>query len=60
MCSSDLDDFISAAARVGCDHFVPKPVDFDLLLKVIRGFTEGGARAFAARPDAATVRHLCV
>src|SRR5687768_8465519 len=54
------DDFISAAARVGCDHFVPKPVDFDLLLQVIREFTEGGARAFAARPSAATIRQPCV
>lgn len=54
-------EFVSAAARVGCDHFVPKPVDFDLLLEVVRECTEGaGARAFAAPPNVVTIRQLCV
>jgi two-component system, cell cycle response regulator DivK len=55
------DDFISAAARVGCDHFVPKPVDFDLLLEVIRECTEdAGAHAVTAAPKAVTIRQPCV
>ena len=54
-------EFVSAAARVGCDHFVPKPVDFDLLLEAVRECTEGaGARVFAAPPNAVTIRQLCV
>ena len=54
-------DFISAAGRVGCDHFVPKPVDFDLLLELIRECTEGArARGFNAPPDAVTIRQPCV
>jgi len=35
------DEFVSAAAAAGCDRFVSKPVDFDLLLEVIRECTEG-------------------
>ena len=55
------EDFVSAARRVGCDHFVAKPVDFDLLLELVRECTEGaGARSFAAPPDASTIRQLCV
>ena len=54
-------EFISAAARVGCDHFVPKPVDFDLLLNLIQKCMEGaGARAFAAPPNVVTIRQPCV
>ena len=54
-------DFISAAVRVGCDHFVSKPVDFDLLLELVRECTErAGARAFAAPPNAVTIRQPCV
>ncbi|MET0622043.1 MAG: response regulator [Pyrinomonadaceae bacterium] len=59
--AQSTDDFISAAARVGCDHFVPKPVDFDLLLEIIRECTEGAdARTFAAPPNAVTIRQPCV
>ena len=54
-------EFISAARRVGCDHFVAKPVDFDLLLGLVRECTEGaGARAYNAPPKAVTVRQPCV
>lgn len=54
-------DFVSAAKRVGCDYFAAKPVDFDLLLELVRECTEGArARAFAAPPDTATTRQLCV
>lgn len=35
------DDFILAATAAGCDRFVTKPVDFDLLLGVVRECTEG-------------------
>lgn len=59
--AQSTDDFISAAARVGCDHFVPKPVDFDLLLEIIRQYTEGAdARTFAAPPNSLTIRQPCV
>ena len=55
------EDYVSAARRVGCDHFVPKPVDFDLLLELVRECTEGaGARADNAPPDSRTIRQLCV
>lgn len=55
------EDFVSAARRVGCDHFVPKPVDFDVLLELVRECTEGvGARAYNAPPNAVTVKQLCV
>jgi CheY-like chemotaxis protein len=59
--AQSTDDFISAARRVGCDRFVPKPVDFDLLLEIIRECTEGAeARAFATPPDVVTIRQPCV
>jgi CheY-like chemotaxis protein len=59
--AQSTDDFVSAAKRVGCDHFVPKPVDFDRLLEVVRGCTEGaGARAFNAPPDSLSIRQPCV
>lgn len=55
------EDFVSAAERVGCDHFVPKPVDFDRLLELVRECTEGtGARDYNAPPDSITIRQLCV
>jgi CheY-like chemotaxis protein len=55
------EDFVSAARRVGCDHFVPKPVDFDLLLELIRKCTEGGvARALAAGAEVISIRQPCV
>jgi two-component system, cell cycle response regulator DivK len=54
-------EFISAAARVGCNHFVPKPVDVDQLLEVVRECTEGaGGRDFSAPPDSLTIRQPCV
>ena len=59
--AQSTDDFISAARRVGCDRFVSKPVDFDLLLEIVRECTEGAeARAFAAPPDVVTIRQPCV
>lgn len=59
--AQSTDDFISAAKRVGCDHFIPKPVDFDLLLEVIRECTEGAnTRAHIAPPSAFTVRQPSV
>ncbi|HEX8561060.1 MAG TPA: response regulator [Pyrinomonadaceae bacterium] len=55
------EDFVSAAARVGCDHFVPKPVDFDLLLELVRQCTEGeGGGGFEDPPKSLTIRQLCV
>ena len=55
------EDFISAARRVGCDHFVPKPVDFGLLLELVRECTEEArGRAYNAPPDSITIRQLCV
>ena len=55
------EDYIAAARRVGCDHFVTKPVDFDLLLDLVRECTEGaGARAYNAPPTAITIRQPCV
>jgi two-component system, cell cycle response regulator DivK len=54
-------EFISAAATVGFNHFIPKPVDVDLLLAVVRECTEGaGARVYSAPPDSLTIRQLCV
>ncbi len=54
-------DFVSAAERVGCDHFVAKPVDFDALLGLVRECTEGaGALAYNARPKAITIKQPCV
>lgn len=59
--AQSTEDYIAASRRVGCDHFVPKPVDFDLLLGLIRGCMEGAdARAFAAPPDSITIRQPCV
>ena len=55
------EDYIAAARRVGCDHFVPKPVDFDLLLNLVREYTEGeGAQVYKAPPQAITIRQPCV
>ncbi len=55
------EDYIAAARRVGCDHFVAKPVDFDLLLELVRECTEGaGVRAYDAPPEAITIRQPCV
>ncbi len=55
------EDYVAAAKRVGCDHFVAKPVDFDLLLELVRECTEGGdARGYNAPPDSTTIKHLCV
>jgi two-component system, cell cycle response regulator DivK len=53
-------DFISAARRVGCDHFVTKPVDFDLLLEIIRKCTEGAFARAAAGTEVITIRQPCV
>ena len=54
-------DYISAARRVGCDHFLPKPVDFDRLLELVRECTEGArAGAYNTPPDSITIRQLCV
>jgi two-component system, cell cycle response regulator DivK len=59
--AQSTEDYVAAARRVGCDHFVPKPVDFDLLLELVRECTEGaGARAYNAPPDSITIRQLCV
>src|SRR5918997_4992676 len=30
--AQSTEDYVAAARRVGCDHFVPKPIDFDRLL----------------------------
>jgi CheY-like chemotaxis protein len=59
--AQSTEEFVNAATRVGCDHFVPKPVDFDLLLELIRECTEGAdARAFAPPPKSLTIRQPCV
>ena len=59
--AQSTEDFVSAARRVGCDHFIPKPVDFDRLLEVVRECTEGaGVRAYKAPPKAMTIRQPCV
>lgn len=55
------EDFVAAARRVGCDYFVPKPVDVDLLLELVRECTEGdGARVYNAPPNSITIRQPCV
>ena len=55
------EDYVAAARRVGCDHFVAKPVDFDLLLELVRKCTEGdGAQAYNGPPKAITIRQPCV
>jgi two-component system cell cycle response regulator DivK len=59
--AQSTEDFVAAARRVGCDHFVEKPVDFDHLLKLIRECTEGGGtRVYNAPPKALTIRQPCV
>ncbi|HEX8145913.1 MAG TPA: response regulator [Pyrinomonadaceae bacterium] len=59
--AQSTEEFVSAARRVGCDHFVAKPVDFDLLLGLVRGCTEGqDARVYNAPPEALTIRQPCV
>ena len=59
--AQSTEEFIAAAALVGCDRFVPKPVDFDLLLKAIQECTEvAGGRAVSAPPEGKPVRQLCV
>jgi two-component system cell cycle response regulator DivK len=59
--AQSTEDYVAAARRVGCDHFVPKPIDFDLLLKLVRECTEGeGARVYNALPKAITIRQPCV
>ena len=54
------EEFASAAALVGCDHFVSKPVDFDLLLEVIHESTERAGVPAAARQDIRTANQLSV
>jgi two-component system cell cycle response regulator DivK len=55
------EDFIAAARRVGCDHFVAKPVDFDALLELVWECTEGeGASVYNDPPEALTIRQPCV
>jgi CheY-like chemotaxis protein len=54
------DEFASAAALVGCDRFVSKPIDFDLLLEVIRECTERAVTHTAARHEVRTVGQLSV
>ena len=59
--AQSTEEFISAAARVGCDRFVSKPVDFDSLLEEIREcMDEAGARAVTASAKATPARQLCV
>jgi two-component system cell cycle response regulator DivK len=59
--AQSTEDYAAAARLVGCDHFVPKPVDFDLLMELVRECTEGsGARAYNALPDSATIKQLSV
>jgi CheY-like chemotaxis protein len=55
------EDFVGAARLVGCDHFVTKPVDFDLLLGLVRECTEGaGTRANNAPPNTEKIRQTSV
>ncbi len=55
------EDYVAAARRVGCDDFVAKPVDFDHLLELVRGCTEGAAlRAYKAPPESVTIKQPCV
>jgi two-component system cell cycle response regulator DivK len=58
--AQSTEDFISAAARVGCDRFISKPVDFDLLVEAIRECTEGKGTDTPVPPTGPTVRQLCV
>jgi CheY-like chemotaxis protein len=58
--AQSTEEFISAAALVGCDRFVPKPVEFDQLLEVIRECTEGArAHSMSAPPEIKPIRQLC-
>ncbi|HEX8721878.1 MAG TPA: response regulator [Pyrinomonadaceae bacterium] len=55
------EDYVAAARRVGCDHFVAKPVEFDQLLELVRECTEGSQeRVYHAPPKSVTDRQLCV
>jgi two-component system cell cycle response regulator DivK len=55
------EDFIAAAKRVGCDHFVAKPVDFDRLLELVRECTEREeAQVYNAPPNLVTIKQPCV
>jgi CheY-like chemotaxis protein len=55
------EDFVGAARLVGCDHFVAKPVDFDLLLELVRECTEGaGTHAYTGLPNTEKVRQTSV
>ena len=59
--AQSTEDYVAAARRVGCDHFVPKPVDFDRLLEIVRECTErAGACAYNAPPESITIRQPCV
>ncbi|HEX8117144.1 MAG TPA: response regulator [Pyrinomonadaceae bacterium] len=59
--AQSTEDYVAAARRVGCDHFVPKPVDFDLLLNLVRECTDGeGAQVYNALPKAITIKQPCV
>lgn len=59
--AQSTEEFISAAKLVGCDHFVSKPVDFDMLLGLVRECTDGeGARVYNAPPESLTIRQPCV
>jgi len=59
--AQSTEDFVAAARRVGCNHFVAKPVDFDRLLEIVRECTEGeGAHAYNAPPNSLTTKQLCV
>jgi CheY-like chemotaxis protein len=59
--AQSTEDFVAAARRVGCDHFVAKPVDFDHLLELVRECTEGeGGRAYNAPPTNLTIKQPCV
>ena len=59
--AQSAEDFVAAARLVGCDHFVSKPVDFDLLLELVRECTEeAGASAYNAPADSVTIKQLSV
>jgi CheY-like chemotaxis protein len=59
--AQSTEDFVAAAKRVGCNHFVAKPVDFGRLLELVRECTEGaGAQVYDAPPIAITIRQPCV
>ena len=59
--AQSTEDFVAAARRVGCDHFVAKPVDFDHLLELVRECTEGeGGRVYNDPPSSVTIKQPCV